>query len=182
MNRHPFKLVPFEANDSAIEIEATVYCKSEPELITLCLEFDLKSASGLQSLLIPASSTSPKRLNNLWQHTCFEAFLARPEQKEYLEFNFSPSGDWNAYHFDDIRAGMKEMQLPAPPLIALNQSNSELLLNVELKLPEEWFIPSTLIHLTAVIAGQDLSYWALAHKTEKPDFHNRSCFVEIMLT
>ena len=41
------------------------------------------------------------RADGLWQHTCFEAFISSADSPAYREFNFSPSGLWQAYEFTD---------------------------------------------------------------------------------
>ncbi len=55
------------------------------------------------------------RADELWRHTCFEAFLKTPGESGYRELNFSPSGEWAAYRFDAYRAGMAvdpELEVP----------------------------------------------------------------------
>src|SRR4051812_8430018 len=47
-----------------------------------------------------AASRSPRRTDDLWRQTCFEAFLRTRGQAPYLEFNFSPSSEWAAYSFE----------------------------------------------------------------------------------
>ncbi|HXO16400.1 MAG TPA: hypothetical protein VN835_08655, partial [Steroidobacteraceae bacterium] len=51
------------------------------------------------------------RADGLWQHTCFEAFIAAPGVAGYYEFNFSPTLDWAAYQFTDYRNGMAPANL-----------------------------------------------------------------------
>ena len=46
----------------------------------------------------------PARAEQLWQHTCCEMFVARNGSPAYHEFNFSPSGEWNAYRFAGYRS------------------------------------------------------------------------------
>ena len=65
------------------------------------------------ALRLPAPSV-PRRANDLWQHTCFELFLMDPDSGRYLEFNFSPSGQWAAYGFDGYRAGRRDLEVAAP--------------------------------------------------------------------
>jgi len=130
-------------------------------------------------LRIPASS-EPARATGLWRHTCFEAFLLRPSSTEYLEYNFSPSGDWAAYRFAAYRQGMTDLIEGAAPLIARRADASSLTVAVTLDL--DWLqdsFDSLRLGLTAVIEdrAQVLSYWALKHASEKPDFHRAECFV-----
>src|SRR5207253_6068780 len=47
----------------------------------------------------------PGRADDLWQTTCFEAFLRRPGEESYREWNFAPSGQWAAYDLAAYREG-----------------------------------------------------------------------------
>ena len=120
------------------------------------------------------------RLDGLWRHTCFEAFVRVPGDQAYYEFNLSPSGAWAAYRFDSPRAGMADVDLPAP-IIRCAESPFQfgLVAGIDLSLLTE--LPSTRnwrAALSAVIEAKDgsLSYWALAHPEGQPDFHHDSCF------
>ena len=62
------------------------------------------------------------RADELWQTTCFEAFLEPRAATAYREFNFSPSGDWAAYDFDGYREGMAERRGRAPPYIRMEDN------------------------------------------------------------
>src|SRR5258708_23125930 len=55
------------------------------------------------------------RSDGLWQHTCFEAFIAAPGAAEYYEFNFSPTLDWAAHQFTAYRHGLGPAKLPQAP-------------------------------------------------------------------
>jgi len=56
---------------------------------------------------MPASNIIGVRRSELWLDTCFECFLGSAEEAAYLEFNFSPKGDWQCYAFEDYRQGMQ---------------------------------------------------------------------------
>lgn len=75
-------------------------------------QFDFKVNAPPSALRLPAP-VAPGRADGLWHHTCFELFL-RNDEGGYLEFNFSPSGQWAAYQFDGYRSGMRELQVTAP--------------------------------------------------------------------
>jgi hypothetical protein len=130
-------------------------------------------------LRIPPDS-EPVRATELWRHTCFEAFLLRPSSTEYFEYNFSPSGAWAAYRFAAYRQGMADLTEGAAPLISCRASAASLAVAVTLDL--DWLqdpFDTVRLGLTAVIEdrAQVLSYWALKHASEKPDFHRAECFV-----
>jgi len=46
------------------------------------------------------------RADDLWRHTCFEAFVGAASTACYYEFNFAPSTQWAAYRFSGYRSGM----------------------------------------------------------------------------
>jgi hypothetical protein len=128
----------------------------------------------IEALTLPGKS-HPARRDELWRHTCFELF-AQHSNREYCEFNFSPSGAWAAYRFDDYRTGMDLLET-SPPVITMRKRPRELVVAVEL--PDPIAAPVHL-NLAAVIEEKSgtKSYWALAHPPEgPPDFHHPACFV-----
>ncbi|MEO7409965.1 MAG: hypothetical protein ABIU10_01410, partial [Sphingomicrobium sp.] len=99
----------------------------------------------------------------------------------YLEFNFAPSTGWAAYRFDDYRAGQVDLPLPAPQF-DVDQLPDRLGVTVAVDTTEITELDpdrSWKLNLTAVIEeeGGHKSYWALAHPSGPPDFHNRDCFI-----
>ena len=54
---------------------------------------------------IPAA-VAAARTDELWRHTCFEAFVRTSPGPAYYEFNFAPSTQWAAYRFDSYRSGI----------------------------------------------------------------------------
>ena len=46
------------------------------------------------------------RADDLWRHTCFEAFVLTDDG--YVEFNLSPPHRWASYRFDSPRVGMRQ--------------------------------------------------------------------------
>lgn len=123
-----------------------------------------------------------RRAERLWQHTCFEAFVARRDARAYCELNFSPSEEWSAFGFSAYREGMSQILLQRDPSIAVSVSEDRLALEavvgpeILLALPGA---SSLRLALSAVVEETDgrLSYWALAHPAERPDFHHRDGFV-----
>jgi len=78
--------------------------------------FDFTVIAPPTALRLPVP-VAPARSDGLWKHTCFEVFLMDPVDGSYLEFNFSPSGEWAAYQFDGYRKGMRELAVKTPPQI-----------------------------------------------------------------
>ena len=108
----------------------------------------------------------------MWRTTCFEAFLAADEA--YREFNFSPSTEWASYIFDGYRTGMREApELAVPDPLEIGVGSAEL--EVSFERPPD----VRRMGLSAVIETTDgaMSYWALAHPSDKPDFHHPDSFV-----
>lgn len=131
-------------------------------------------------VLVPSPMPEAGRADGLWKTTCFEAFVALAGGG-YLEFNFSPSGEWAAYRFDGYRAGQTDLALPTPPQIEVMRGSDTLELTATLDtrglpLPAD---AAWQVGLSAVIEEADgtKSYWALAHPPEgPPDFHHPACF------
>jgi len=124
----------------------------------------------------------PVRTDELWRHTCFEAFIGHSAASDYWEYNFSPSGAWAAYHFSAYREGMAPLLKGAPPELVRSTGGETVELAVSLDL--SWLTKSFAgrglrLGLAAVIEdnAQVLSYWALKHPAEKPDFHHAGSFV-----
>jgi hypothetical protein len=123
----------------------------------------------------------PVRAEELWQRTCFEAFVRCPASDIYYEFNFAPSTQWAAYQFDGYRSGMREASGVSAPAIAVKASAALLRLQVSLELDQLSELPRNApwrLGLSALIeeASGDKSYWALTHPPGKPDFHHPDCF------
>jgi hypothetical protein len=123
----------------------------------------------------------PVHTDGLWRHTCFEAFVGSAASPEYGEYNFSPSGAWAAYHFTGYRAGMEPHKGGRMPNFSFDLQDGALVLTAQVDLG--WLslgeAGKARAGVTAVIedrAGQ-LSYWALKHPQEKPDFHHADGFV-----
>jgi len=127
------------------------------------LELRYTVAGDIAGLLVPAQ-TAPRRVDKLWQHTCFEAFAASSEawmptspaeptaggrrtlagdaapngapagQEGYYELNFSPSTQWAIYRFTAYREGMTAVQPTRAPRIALHCDADRLTLEAHIEL------------------------------------------------
>jgi hypothetical protein len=129
------------------------------------------------ALRIPAPA-APVPTDGLWRHTCLEAFVAADGEAAYREFNFSPSSEWAAYRFSSERqrdeaAEAHDRALLRPPLA--HTTPRALTLTARLPAAVLPRSPSALcLGLCAVIEERNgqLSYWALHHPNERPDFHH----------
>jgi hypothetical protein len=144
------------------------------------VELQYRVTGKTDALRLPPFVTSA-RTDELWKHTCFEAFIRPASADAYFEFNFAPSTQWAAYGFTRTREGMHNADA-TPDRIKAEKGAALYTLDGVLDLTR---IPALLeatpwhLNLTAVTEETDgrKSYWALAHPTGKPDFHNPDCFV-----
>lgn len=139
----------------------------------LSLRYRLAADPG--HLNIPDTAT-PQRVEGLWRHTCFEAFVMGADAPAYREFNFSPSGAWQAYGFQAYRQGGELEDATAPRIERATEAGLDLRVFLPAQnLPSG---PRLRLGLSAVIEALDgsLSYWALRHPPGRPDFHHSDCF------
>ena len=165
-------LTPHPSSNGAVAKEVTASVRASRSRVALT--YSLHYEPGL--VAIPEQKTSTRQ-DELWRHTCFEAFVS--DGKGYLEFNFSPSTEWAAYHFSQYRTGMAQLKL-ATPEIRIQSAPRQFDLCADIRLEEDLPIssPPWRLGLSAVVesvAGKK-SYWALAHPDGDPDFHHASCF------
>lgn len=163
-----------------------------PDAVVVALEVEIRRTAGggldlgyrlhadPTRLLLP-EACQRRRIDGLWQHTCCEIFVARPDTPAYLEFNFSPSGEWAAYAFLDYREPDPRPVAGTPPRITMHRTTAEIRLDARIDadlLPPAWRSADLRLGLAAVVesAAGKLSYWALRHPAPRPDFHHRDGF------
>lgn len=139
----------------------------------LLLSFRLEGRLG--ELRIPPRGRAG-RADDLWRHTCFEAFVRPPGDEAYWEFNLSPSGQWAAYGFARYRERCADPKVE-PPRIEVASGPQRLDLRAGLDLTQlkgPW-----LVGISAVVeaASGTKSYWAVRHPPGRPDFHHARGFV-----
>jgi hypothetical protein len=150
------------------------------------LRFQYVLEADLLLIRVPQPVTEAERTDELWAHTCFEAFIGFPESPGYLELNFSPSGQWAAYRFDSYRQGMAPA-LDVPPRLALRRLAESLELEAEVQLGRSLLATGLgsgaprrrlRIALSTVVEDREgrLSYWAVRHPPGRPDFHHPEGF------
>lgn len=139
------------------------------------LEMVYVVAGNRAAVRIPPT-TEPGLADGLWRHTCLEAFVAAEGDAAYREFNFSPSGQWAIYSFASQRVRTPlEVDAVMQPSTHIHSSSEQLTLTAHLPwtaLPPRDSVLR--VGLSAVIeeANGQLSYWALQHPCEQPDFHH----------
>lgn len=157
----------------AIEVVVT-YAANDRLALSFVLQGDL------DSLQVPTEKPC-RRMDELWRHTCFEAFLMPGDGPGYREYNFSPSGEWASYMFHDYRQvhdqQASESVYEPTPVIRARRGAQSLTLEAELPLLAV-STRSLRLGLSAVIEAADgsLCYWALRHPPGKPDFHHIDTF------
>jgi len=151
---------------TSIEVEIT-----QQRAGSLLVSYVVTGTIGDLRLPPPAA---PVRADELWRHTCFEAFVRASPGETYYEFNFAPSTQWAAYGFDGYRAGMRVAAEIRAPRIDVQAGAARYALQASLELGGA----AGRLGLAAVIEelNGNKSYWALAHPPGEPDFHHSDCF------
>jgi hypothetical protein len=166
------ELVPFEPTDRGA-VQAVEVQLDSTHADYLRLRYVLHA--DLARIRVPQPRPS-RQTDELWKHTCFEIFLRARSGTAYHELNVSPSSEWALYSFDDYRQGMVSASVPQSPAIRVEPSAQRL--TVDVRLPLKMLPPSRAVALAAVIEhdGGSLSYWALKHPANRPDFHHPEGF------
>jgi hypothetical protein len=176
----------------ALSAELRPHLQSPCEAVRrISVDIGLEPASGVLQvryriegdigrLALPGTDFA-RRSDGLWQHTCFEAFLRPDASESYHEFNFAPSGDWAAYRFSTRRSDRSLPDLPAP-LVRFRSGQDACDLSAEIPIPAlPELAAAAVIHagMAVVVEPNEggLSWWALSHGAEKPDFHDPATFV-----
>jgi hypothetical protein len=170
--RQTLRLHPDSSCSAVTHLEVAI---ARPRAPSLTLAYVVTGRIG--DLAIPALDVAT-RTDELWRHTCFEAFVGAGVA--YYEFNFAPSRHWAAYRFSGYRTGMRVASEIDAPQIAVEWSPARYTLQASLQIDQLLLPRETTLRLalSAVIeenSGQR-SYWALAHPPGKADFHHSDCF------
>lgn len=166
---------PWSRSDPVEEVSAALRWVSPGALgVTFRLTGEL---SGLR---LP-SPRWPAIAEGLWQHTCFEVFVAVRGHAAYCELNLAPSGEWAAFVFRSYRDGALLGDPSLAPGIVVRRADGELELDARLaldRLSGAYQHAALRIGLSAVIEAVDgaRSFWALCHASGRPDFHHPAAF------
>lgn len=166
-----FNLKSFEKSTLPYQLSSKVNRTSDDNL---GLIFTLKG--DISSFIIPPLKKEQERCDRLWERTCFECFLGNTHKDEYLEFNFSPSGDWNFFYFFNYRDGKLEYPLDTPKM---TQKNTPNLMTLEINLSLDKFPYNfDLINISAILIDKNKkNYFSIKHPIKGPDFHQKSTWV-----
>jgi hypothetical protein len=151
-----------------------------------CLSLSFRALGGVGEIAWPGGEAVGfgdwDRQDELWQHSCFEAFVRPAGLSSYIELNFATSGRWAAYAFTDYRQGMMPLEDITLHSASWQIQKARTDLNAVLGLPQRYLGMDWELGVSAVIEtkGGQKSYWALAHPSGKPDFHHADCFAAIL--
>jgi hypothetical protein len=148
----------------------------EPDILV----FQYSLVADMSRVRVPLSGAGG-RADGLWEHTCFEAFVAAGDAPGYHEFNFSPSLNWAVYRFSDYREGMSPADIGVAPTVSVRRSVDGLELTSAVRLghlAELRDVRRLRVALAAVIEHENggHSFWGLRHPPGKPDFHHPNGF------
>lgn len=180
MMKQKLSLTPFE--DSELTRSLQIWTTVQREETCFLLDYTIE---GLVSQIkIPHAPGAPKRQSQLWEHTCFEAFISFDHQLSYWELNLSPNQSWNFYSLSGYRENLQEIQQLRTISFRKNEMNDKCYhLQVQLDLASLFALqgapPIFNLGIAAVIEAMDgsHSYWAIQHFGKKPDFHLRESFL-----
>jgi len=175
MDQQTITLHPFPGRAAAaLAITCTIGRQSH------LLQVDFKLQGDLKAVAIPPLARRPARRQQLWESTCLECFVAAEASPAYREFNLSPSGDWNAYRFDDYRRGLREEKALPKLTVKIQREPGLLCLGAMIDLGGLGLDRQTLVMGVAAVvrtSGGRNTYWAAVHPGPEPDFHRREAFI-----
>jgi len=171
-----FELTPFPSNTIPnIKISGGIVRAGN----NLFIRYEV--SGDIYKILLSARATSPSRTDDLWKATCFEFFVAIPNQPGYWEFNMSPSSDWNVYRMDAYRrVGFREetafTQLPFLFKETENQLSLDISVDLDRILQPQQAVQVGIAAIIQTMDGRE-TYWALTHPGQQADFHLREGFI-----
>ena len=190
MKLTPLKPFPFLHETQTRLYKISAAAEVSTAQIELRYRIEATTPEAFSAIVFPPVVPKPKRKDELWKTTCFECFIPGSGTDAYLEFNGSPSGDWNWYGFQSYRNGMKPITTSArvePKAVSMSKSDRDMEVT--------WILPMSGVMqgfgvqgesvqgfdpfgLTVVLHTKDATlYWALSHDGVKPDFHTRASFI-----
>jgi len=177
----PFPQTEYADDGIALHVSLTLHDRK----ITLAYQLDDPADTVVWPEQPPHSSAATLRQDELWKTTCMELFIKRSDDPEYWEFNFSPSGAWNAYHFTRYRQNMTaEKCISAIPVRQHSPTPGSRILQACVDLSATALFhadsPATTLYagIAAVIQTKcgHCYYYAHTHAADTPDFHDPKSF------
>jgi len=175
-----FHLIPFPTNspDSEQLTSLNLSIDGEIERNDSTIDLVYVASGDLSRVLWPTFVAHYQRKDGLWKHTCFELFIFPTNDTKYYEYNFSPSGNWNAYIFDDYRKGQRDLAFDKIEIEMKHEHQNKISLNCSIPLIDSIRASAFKVGISAVIEDQQHQhhYYALSHLGERPDFHLHESF------
>ena len=171
-----FRLLPFHNDDLIDEFLTSV--KIEDGF----LKINYKVHGNIKSISIDPLDNKASFEDELWKRTVFEVFLQLDGEESYIEWNFSSSSSWACYEFDSYRKPEVPRKLinNPPKFINFNHDQNSINLSVEIPLDSKFTQADHFkIQLSSIIldsSEKHMSYYAIEHSSEKPDFHDLTKF------
>ena len=137
--------------------------------------------------IVLSESPSGGRHFNLWQQTCFEAFIQPAGGAKYYEINLSPAKAWNVFSFESYRAPQPPTEVPGVEILkfeveglaagSTNLKTFKANLKVQIKILGANFRQVN-ASLCSVVVLKDLqtTYWSTKHADQKANFHHFDSF------
>lgn len=170
-------LIPFDLEKAPpLTIETEIQQNAEELFISYRIR------SGVNLIDFGNGTPKKERTTGLWEKTCFELFI-KNQFGHYIEFNFSPTFEWNCFYFEKRGVALSEWKNMTRPktdiLLSLDHFFQFNAIKKSL-FPPGFFDSSNLLHagMTAVIKDKNkaMTYWALAHVESRPNFHHPDSF------
>ena len=169
------RLSPFQedAFSQKTDLKCLVAFNHQIHLEFLCL------SPHLNEIKYSPLSQNPSFTKELWKTTCFEFFLGTQNSTEYWEWNFSLSGNWACYHFNNYRSGQSDLTKLDPKGFDLQIKSDRMHLQLSLPIPQTnqsnfIFSPTAVIETKSGSIG----FWAVQHKDSHPNFHVKESFIK----
>jgi hypothetical protein len=180
MKKYNFNLIPFKRLNDSFDIQASL------ELIGSNVEVEFSLKGDIKDIYLPSPSQEKRRVIGLWESSCFELFIHNKNTTTYYEFNFSSEGHWNCFYFPTPKTPLKQSPNFEEIDCATSLKDQSFTLKAVVNLynfhPGFWEKESMSFGLSSVIEKhKSLSYWAISHCDEKPNFHNVESFEKIIL-
>ncbi|MDP3403829.1 MAG: hypothetical protein Q8S03_03995 [Brevundimonas sp.] len=171
--RQSVALVRHRDGESSVLTGVTVHVERQSGILLL----KFVARGDIHRLALPEPGEF-QRAEELWRHTCFEAFVDGSRGEGYREFNLSSSNGWAAYAFSGYREGMRSVDGSPVRELNIERSASAIVVRTVLEIP---YTDGDALILGLSVVEEDTrgrkSYWALAHMEDgPPDFHHPIAF------
>lgn len=168
------KLLPFRDDITfSYNLEAGASIDDNEVTFTYLLSGDFSK------VILNDTNCRHERKWDLWEKTCFEAFLKHKDFPWYIEFNFAPTSEWNCFYVKNYRENDGEYNSVTSVKIKGNIEKDRCVLSASVGLQQlqvfrrdDFDSGNINLGLTAVIEeSAEKQYFAIKHTANDPDFH-----------